>query len=294
MPVDYNLFQDKNGDFIEDGFGYVQNVIDWCKNNGINMILDLHKTAGYSFDDGEQENGFFDNQKYQEYFYKLWEEFARRYSKYEDMLCFELLNEVTSKDYCKIWNKIANECIERIRKIAPTVRILVGSYWNNSVMSVKDLDPPHDENIVYNFHCYEPLIFTHQGAGWIKRMDRSFRMKLDTKFSDYDKYTKENVSQEGDNFAGYNPDGTPDIEYFEKLFESALKVAKERNVLMYCGEYGVIDNTDPQEALKWYRLISQIFNKYGIGRAVWSYKRMNFGIADKWLDTVRKDVLNCL
>lgn len=47
VPVDYNIFQDENG-FIESGFNYVQKCIDWCGNNGINMILDLHKTMGFS------------------------------------------------------------------------------------------------------------------------------------------------------------------------------------------------------------------------------------------------------
>lgn len=294
VPVDYNLVQNKDGTFKEEGFVYIQNAIDWCKAAGINMILDLHKTCGYSFDDGEQESGFFDEEKYQEMFYVLWEEFAKRYSKYEDMLCFELLNEVTSKDYCKIWNKIANTCIERIRKIAPTVRILVGSYWNNHVAAVRDMDLPHDENIVYNFHCYEPLIFTHQGAGWIPKMDHSFRMKLDAPYSDYDKFTRANINQEGDAFNKYDPNSTIDVAYFENLFEDALKVAEERNVLLYCGEYGVIDYADPKEALKWYKLVNEVFEKHNIGRAVWTYKSMNFGMNGEWISEVRDEVLKLL
>lgn len=294
LPVDYNLVQDKNGNFIESGFTYIQNAIDWAKAAGLNLVLDLHKTAGYSFDDGEKEAGFFESEKFQNMFYALWVEFAKRYSKYEDTVCFELLNEVTSKDYCKIWNKIANTCIEKIREISPTVRILIGSYWNNHVGAVRDMDMPHDENIVYNFHCYEPLIFTHQGAGWIPKMDLSFRMKMDAPYSDYDKFTKANINQEGDAFDKYDPNATVTVEYFENLFEDALKVAKERNVLLYCGEYGVIDLADPQEALKWYKLINKVFEDNNIGRAVWSYKEMNFGMNGDWIAPVRDEVLKLL
>ena len=294
VPVDYNLVQNKDGSFIEAGFVYIQNAIDWCKAAGINMILDLHKTAGYSFDSGEKEEGFFESEKYQNMFFSLWEEFAKRYAKYEDMLCFELLNEVTSKDYCKIWNKIANTCIEKIRVISPTVRILIGSYWNNHVAAVRDMDPPHDENIVYNFHCYEPLIFTHQGASWIPKMDLNFRMKLDAPYSDYDKFTKANINQEGDAFDKYDPNATIDENYFLNLFEDAIKVAKERNVLLYCGEYGVIEKTDPKELIKWYKLINKVFEKYNIGRAAWSYKKMDFGISDDWISPVRDELLKLL
>lgn len=294
VPVDYNLVQNKDGSFIESGFVYIQNAIDWCKAAGINMILDLHKTAGYSFDSDEKEEGFFESEKYQNMFFSLWEEFAKRYAKYEDMLCFELLNEVTSKDYCKIWNKIANTCIEKIRVISPTVRILIGSYWNNHVAAVRDMDPPHDENIVYNFHCYEPLIFTHQGASWIPKMVLNFRMKLDAPYSDYDKFTKANINQEGDAFDKYDPNATIDENYFLNLFEDAIKVAKERNVLLYCGEYGVIEKTDPKELIKWYKLINNVFEKYNIGRAAWSYKKMDFGISDDWISPVRDELLKLL
>lgn len=294
VPVDYNLVQNKDGSFIEAGFVYIQNAIDWCKAAGINMILDLHKTAGYSFDSDEKEEGFFESEKYQNMFFSLWEEFAKRYAKYEDMLCFELLNEVTSKDYCKIWNKIANTCIEKIRVVSPTVRILIGSYWNNHVAAVRDMDPPHDENIVYNFHCYEPLIFTHQGASWIPKMDLNFRMKLDAPYSDYDKFTKANINQEGDAFDKYDPNATIDENYFLNLFEDAIKVAKERNVLLYCGEYGVIEKTDPKELIKWYKLINKVFEKYNIGRAAWSYKKMDFGISDDWISPVRDELLKLL
>ena len=294
LPVDYNLFQNRDGSFIEAGFAYVQSAIDRCKQYGINMILDLHKTVGYSFDEGENKGGFFENSKYQNMFYSLWEEFAKRYAKYEKMLCFELLNEVTSKDYSKTWNRIAEECICRIRKFSPTIRILVGSYWNNHVQAVRDLDMPHDQNIVYNFHCYEPLIFTHQGAGWIPTMNRSFRMPFEATYADYARFTKENINQEGDDFGKYDADKVPDVTYFENLFADAIAVAKERNVSLYCGEYGVISYTDPAEAIKWYRLINKVFEKYDIGRSVWSYKQMNFGIADSWLDSVRPEILKLL
>ena len=62
LPVDYNLFQKDDGSFIENGFTYVQNCIDWCKKYNLNMILDLHKTAGFSFDKDEKEIGFFDSE----------------------------------------------------------------------------------------------------------------------------------------------------------------------------------------------------------------------------------------
>ena len=292
LPMDYNVLREENGTFKEDGFDYVKRAVEWCRKYGLNVILDLHKTAGYSFDKGEQEHGFFAEESYQEYFYTLWEEIARKFAGYGDQVAFELLNEVTDEKTMDAWNRISQECIRRIRKITPTVKILVGGYWNNSVTAVKDLAMPADENIVYNFHCYEPLIFTHQGAGWIDTMPSDYRMSFDNDMSVFLDSTKK-----------YLPDNmimlesakdiahALDSEFFEKLFAEAITVAEERNVPLYCGEYGVINLASPEDTLKWYRSIHAVFEKYGIGRAAWSYKEMDFGLIDEHMDPVREDVI---
>ena len=261
----------------------------------MNIILDLHKTAGYSFDQGEKEAGFFDNSKYQEMFYSLWEEMAKRYAKYGDHVAFELLNEVTDKNTMDRWNQISQECIRRIRRIAPTTKILIGGYWNNCVLAVRSLAAPADENIVYNFHCYEPLIFTHQGGYWVDGMPEDFRMALHKTVDEIKKLTKkylpnneimlEPVKQEECLFGS---------SFFEQFFADALAVAEERNVPLYCGEYGVINLASAEDTLQWYQAISEVFDRYHIGRAAWSYKEMDFGIVDAHMEDVREKVIACL
>lgn len=295
VPVDYDLVEDGEGNYKEDGFAYIQRAIDWCGKYHLNMVLDLHKTFGYSFDFGENEVGFFDNEKYQERFYRLWEEFAKRYSGYEERLCFELLNEVTDKSYCDKWNEISLKCIERIRKIAPTVKILVGGYWNNSGDAVKDLAMPYDENIVYNFHNYDPLVFTHQGASWIPGMPADYRVSIDKTFKEMDAYTTEHAPELLGRFDNMgDSDDKIDAEFFKKRFAEPVKIAGERGVSLYCGEYGVIENAEPADILKWYKAINEAFEYYGIGRATWSYKSMNFGLADARLDAVRDEILKSI
>ena len=249
---------------------------------------------GYSFDDAHHETGFFESEKLQARFYALWEKMASRFGKYSDRVAFELLNEVTDKSYCQLWNQISRECISRIRKIAPDTKILVGGYWNNSVDSVKDLDMPYDENIIYNFHCYEPLIFTHQGAPWIPTMDTSFRITIDAPYKDMDKAGVKYLQQVTTGFSGFSSEDTLSAKYFEKIFSEAISVAEERDVALYCGEYGVIDRVSPEETVKWYSMINEVFTRYGIGRSAWNYKKMDFGIADDRMDAVRSDLLKYL
>jgi hypothetical protein len=83
-------------------------------------------------------------------------------------------------------------------------------------------------------------------------------------------------------------------EMFEELFESAVAKAAEHGADLYCGEYGVIDVVSSEEALEWYKVIHGVFEKYGISRAAWSYKEMDFGIKDARMDKVRDELIKCL
>ena len=294
VPVDYDLVEDAEGGYRKAGFSHIQDALDWAGCYGLNMILDLHKTAGFSFDEGEAESGFFEEEAYQERFYRLWEEFAKRFGMYRDRLAFELLNEVTDQAYCDSWNRIAGTCIRRIRAIAPTIDILVGGYYNNSVGAVKDLLLPPDEHIVYNFHCYEPIVFTHQGAYWIPDMEPDFRISLKSTIGELEEATERQVFPGWKGYEKFPPEERLSSVFFKILFEEAVCIAEERDVRLYCGEYGVIDLASPEETISWYGMIHDAFEVYGIGRAAWSYKEMDFGLSDKRMDSVREKLLHLL
>ncbi|MBQ8326906.1 MAG: cellulase family glycosylhydrolase [Lachnospiraceae bacterium] len=268
LPIDYNVLENDTNDYKEDGFARIDKAIEWCQEFHLNLVLDLHKTAGFSFDFGEKEDGFFESKKLQERFLLLWEEIARRYGKYADTVAFELLNEVTEQSYIDVWNRLSNECIRRIRVFAPDTLILIGSYNNNCASAVKDLAKPYDDKVVYNFHCYESLLFTHQGATWTDKINPDARMS----------YEESRLSP----------------EFFEDFFASALETAKKNNTVLYCGEYGVIDRVSPEDTLRWYKDINSIFEKYGISRCAWSYKEMDFGLSDERLKPVFNELLKCL
>ena len=269
IPVDYNVLENEEGVYKEDGFARVDKALEWCRKYHLNVVLDLHKTAGFSFDEGEKENGFFDSGVLQERFYRLWEEIARHYGQSADYVAFELLNEVTDPAFIDRWNKISHECIRRIRAIAPDTIILVGSYWNNSASAVKDLAAPYDDKTLYNFHCYEPLKYTHQGAGWLSHI-----LNVEERFH----FEESGITE----------------EFFEELFSSAIEAAKKNNTELYCGEYGMIDVASPEDTLKWYEVINRVLDKHGIARAAWTYKEMDFGISDARMDGVREKLIQCL
>ena len=268
LPIDYNLIEDADGKELEQGYGYIDNALNWCGEAGLNLVLDLHKTAGFSFDKGECENGFFESHELQERFYLLWERLAQRYASYGDRIAFELLNEVTEQHYSSSWNDIIPHCIKRIRAYAPDTMIVVGGYWNNSPDALPDLVPPYDDKVVLSFHCYDPLDFTHQGAYWVEGMDTSFRMRF--------------------------PETEVTPSYFAERFSKALDTAQKYDAALYCGEYGVIDNAEPQDRFKWYKVINSAFQQFGISHCTWSYKQMDFGLSDDCMRSVIDELISYL
>lgn len=268
IPVDYNVVQNPDGTMKQEGLDRLNRAFDLCEKYGLRAVLDLHKTQGFSFDDGEHEAGFFDSEKYQERFYQLWETFARQWGGRYDRVVFELLNEVTEPRYLDTWNRVSRECIRRIRAFAPHTVILVGSYHHNGAREVQYLDAPYDDKVLYNFHCYEPHFFTHQGAYWNEEFNNDKRYSF-----------AESGATE---------------EFFEELLAPAIEKAHAEGTELYCGEYGVIDIVPPPEALKWFKTLHAVLERHHIPRAVWSYKEMDFGLADPRMDAVRDELLNYL
>lgn len=280
VPIDYELIEDEEGNFIEEGFSYIEFAIAMCKKNGLNMILDLHRTPGFSFDPFHNKTGLFESEELQERFYAIWDNLAKRFSNNADMLTFELLNEVTNPEYQPTWNKMAAKAINIIRGYSKDIHIIVGGYNNNSVEAIGAIDEPVDDNIVHTFHFYEPLLFTHQGAYWIATMDQSFRCKFEMTYGEYERLSAKYLCQAYSDFTKYDENEVIGEKYFDDLLSGAIKIAEERNVSLYCGEFGVIDRVSREEAQKWYDLFYKYLDKYSIGSAIWTYRGLDFGIVE--------------
>ena len=125
-------------------------------------------------------------------------------------------------------------------------------------------------------------------------MDTSFRMPYEATYGQYIENNNKYLDHITGDMSGFDRDELFTSEFFEKYLAEAVKIAEERNVMLYCGEYGVIDRATPEDALKWYRAICKTFDKYGIGRAAWSYKEMDFGLSDPRMDEVRPALVKLL
>ena len=195
------------------------------------------------------------------------------------VIMFELLNEVSdasgsypfsdiagehydfSHKESLLWNKLYKRCIERIRRIDPDRFILVGSNGQNSVVYLKELEILDDPAVFYNFHYYDPQVFTHQQADFSEEM------------------------RESDQAVGYPDDISGfaaylDAHLMERLLQHAIDFIKETGKELYCGEFGVIAHAPAQASMKWASDLTEILGENHIGYALWNYKYLDFGLLD--------------
>ena len=287
LPVDYNVIEDEDGRVLPNGYKHIDDCIEWCEKYGLNVIIDLHKTKGFAFDDTAENNIMFDSHELQKRFISLWTNIAARYGKNGNVV-FEPLNEVSKIDSRK-WNALISKLLSAIRPLAPYKKIIFGGTHWNSVHTLKLLEIPDDKNIVYNFHFYEPFLFTHQHASWLSAVS-DISMRYPGTMEIYRK-TSENIGCFGSGLKNTDEMGA---EFMDKLISEAVDAAVNADVPLYCGEYGVIDQAVISDTAVWYEDIHSIFEKHGIGRAVWTYKELDFGINDEHYAPCLDRIVNSL
>lgn len=293
VPVDYDVIEEDDGSEKPEGLKHISDVIGWCRNNDLKMVLDLHKTHGFMFDTKEvpDPDKFFTDVKLQDMFIATWTRLIKMFGKDKDIVAFELLNEVVNPDFATKWNKIAARAIKTIREYEKDAFILVGGVCHNNVNSVELLDPPADEYIIYNFHCYDPLCFTHQHAHWVENIDYDLPYPAPIEV-----YKEKSMQLKQAHAGAIFSSGLKEVGkgFFEKLFERAIEYANKQGVQLYCGEYGVIDKAAPEDSLRWLADISDVFDAHGIGSALWNYKNKDFGITELYPQDKIEDMKKAL
>lgn len=293
LPIDYEVLEDSYG--IEKGLGYeiVEDIINAAAENNLNIILDLHKAPGYDFNDAgdAEKNNLFKDPALQNRFLNLWTNIVKHFCHHKNV-AFELLNEVVETENTVAWNDLIARSVATIREYTKESPIIYGGILWNSASTLKYLEKPMDENIYFTFHFYEPLIFTHQKAYWVKNMDMETDVSYPASKADYMIQCKKIGDQAGSILE-------TDFEYIDKefmrsLMQEAINSAKNAGARLYCGEYGVIDQAPLPDTVRWFKDCCSLFNEYNIGSALWNYKEKDFGLIDDHYAPIKEELLKIL
>jgi len=171
VPFSYRLFVSEAEPEKLEGAGYelLDRVVDWCKKEGLFVILDMHAApggqTGDNIDDGWGYPFLFESPESQELTVNLWRKIAARYRNEPTVIGYDLLNEPIAH-YFDAAN--LNPKLEPLyRKIVAGIRevdrnhliFLGGAQWDTNF---KIFGPPFDAKLVYTFHKY--WMEVNQGA----------------------------------------------------------------------------------------------------------------------------------
>jgi endoglucanase len=255
--------------------GYLDAPVKMILDHGLAVVIDLQPDSDFKARLA-RDDGFVQE------FADFWRALARHYSTWDaERVFFEILNEPEMSDRYR-WSGVQAKLAAAIRDGAPQQTMIAsGARWSDDDDLVF-IDPLRDSNVIYNFHFYEPHIFTHQGATW------SAYSWHWVKGLNYPSSTES---------AAKVAAGVPDavdrlavIRYGEDHWDAAridaeitqvAEWAGQRGVPVVCNEFGVYrDYADPQDREAWIHDVRTALERHGVGWAMWDYSG-SFGVVAK-------------
>ncbi|MGN1142708.1 MAG: glycoside hydrolase family 5 protein [Oliverpabstia sp.] len=281
LPISGYLLFDRNTRKLNpEPLEYIDQCIIWCTKYHLNIILYLHDLWGNVYGAMDTPMPLLTDSNLQDNFLTIWAEMADHFKQQnEPVIMFELLNEVSDGSHY-LWNHLYKQTIKTIRAIDPDRYLLIGSNGQNHAAYLKELDLSDDPAVFYNFHYYDPQVFTHQKAHFsdeMKEFNQTITYPGDiSAFPQYLKKHPEYLMK----YALVANETVNDRVLMDRLLKDALDFVKYSGCQLYCGEFGVIDSAPVSEAIKWMTDFLSILNSHSIGHALWNYKALDFGLMD--------------
>ena len=160
LPFSYK-FLDPDTDSpicVDDGYEIIDQCIEWCKEAGLYIILDMHCAPGGqnpgNISDSDGTARLWDEEEYQNKTVAIWKEIAQRYADEEWIIGYDLINEPV--------NSNANAGTQ-LRQLYVKIRNAIRQVDNNHILFIEgnwyatdftSLDPIFDVKMVYSFHKY--------------------------------------------------------------------------------------------------------------------------------------------
>lgn len=259
--------------------------MQWCRELGLNLIVDLHDLWGNVYGAMDKPMPLLTQEDLKANFYQIWELLVGHFAGLGTgassgfWLMFELLNEVSDATGY-LWNQLYTEAVRRTRKIDAARPILVGSNGQNSVALLRELQLLEDPLVFYNFHYYDPQVFTHQKASFSEEMrEYNHTVTYPGDISSFVEYLKAHPLY-ASKYALTGAETQNDRALMERLLKNARDFVAYSGKELYCGEFGVINSAPQEEAIKWMADFLFILSECHIGHALWNYKSLDFGLVD--------------
>lgn len=262
---------------------YVDAAINRSINAGLAVTLNLHPLLN------DIDSLLSHNAAFVDKIAAYWKAVATYFKKYPaDKLYFEIYNEphaaaagITTQGYTW-WQQVQGKMITAIRETTPDHYIIAGGEGWNSINGLMQLTPYTDSKVIYNFHFYDPFLFTHQGASWA-----GWQPAIDARNVPYPSspaavaplITGNSNTVLNDALRWYG-DQRYNIDSLDKWIKRAYDWGQTNHVKIIANEFGSYMLYAPRQSrLNWIHDVRTVFEKYKIGWGMWECDE-GFG----WID----------
>ena len=166
VPFHYKLFTDE--DYMglksqQDGFKRLDDVIGWCREFGLYVILDMHDApggqTGDNIDDSYGYPWLLESEASQQLFCDIWREIADYYKNEPVILGYDLINEPIAPYFDNMdelnekLEPLHKRAVAAIREVDTNHIILLGApQWNGNFKPFKDWT--YDDKLMWTCHRY--------------------------------------------------------------------------------------------------------------------------------------------
>jgi endoglucanase len=258
-----------------DYLGYLDAAVKMIVDHGLTVVIDMHPESDFK----QRLNT---DDSFVQQFADFWRAAAEHYSTWNpDHVIFEILNEPEFTDRYR-WLGVQMKLAAAIREGAPNHTIIAaGARWSSDDELVFQ-ELLHDSNVIYNFHFYEPHIFTHQGATWGEYYWQWLKGLHYPSSNENAEQVANLVPEEVDRLRviRYGRDHW-DATRIQAEMNQAAAWARKRNVPLVCNEFGVYrEYSDPKDRAAWLHDVVTALERNGIGWTMWDYSG-GFGVVYK-------------
>lgn len=262
-------------DLPADYLGYLDGAIKMILDHGLAVILDIHSESDFKAKLAHDD-------AFVEQFSDYWRALARHYSHLDpNRVFFEILNEPEVTDPYR-WYGVETKLATAIREGAPQHTIIAaGARWSDDD-DLLFLEPLRDPNVIYNFHYYEPHIFTHQGATWgVNYWHYLHGLAYPSTMESAERAAQLEPEAVNRLFViRYGLDHW-DASRIDAEIGQVADWARQRGVVIACNEFGVYRQyVDASDRARWISDVRSSLEKHNIGWTMWDYSG-GFGVVTR-------------
>ena len=252
IPITWYPHMDKDYKVNGDWMKRIQEVVDYCIENGLRVIINAHHENWYDPADNNMKQALVIMEI-------LWTQIGQYFADYGEYLAFEGMNEPRLRDTPYEWSPGTEKARKNInvlnQKFISTIRTLGGNNASRFLLvptycaviskeTFQELVLPPDDRVMVSVHMYQPFSFTHNNS----------------------------------TVPNWNPGNLVDTDPVDRAMADLNQYLVKKGIPVIISEFGAIDKQNEIDRINWTQYVEKKAAKLKIPCFWWD----NGGKKDAW------------